>query len=402
MVTGRLQRPQIAEPSATFPVVGSVARRITAASLRSFASAASANSSIGHSQSAFNKSPVPVEINSIVPKDYRYKGHVALFIGSDVTSHLIANHIIPKLIKMQYKPVIFLPAHKHSSKPEAKLDICQDFNFYQRGLLSQIVYPYLNRNEPLLDKEGKPLEGINYSLQQLAQLYDLTIADVADVNDPSFIERLVTDRIVGAINIRGYQKFKAPFIQKMKDENAFFLNLHPGQLPQYRGLFGPLYAMGNGETSFGWTLHVIDEDYDRGPIVDVNFQNINYAEPAINLYLNFAEEGGRMIMHALNLWVHDYGFNNFVPSVQNEEQARYYSYPKKEDYDRWINDFILIDPDEMVQFYMSKYTIGDSNHGHRFFNELEDAIKNYNSERLWPGNTPDEEIEYPGPFPTNE
>jgi hypothetical protein len=45
------------------------------------------------------------------------------------------------------------------------------------------------------------------------------------------------------------------------------VNVHPGPLPDYRGLFTPFWQMLNGEKMLGCTVHRVDEGIDTGPIL---------------------------------------------------------------------------------------------------------------------------------------
>ena len=45
------------------------------------------------------------------------------------------------------------------------------------------------------------------------------------------------------------------------------INVHPGPLPKYRGLFAPFWQMCAGEETFASTLHFIDKGIDTGPII---------------------------------------------------------------------------------------------------------------------------------------
>jgi hypothetical protein len=47
------------------------------------------------------------------------------------------------------------------------------------------------------------------------------------------------------------------------------LNIHPGTLPGYGGLFAPMRQMMQGETHAGATLHYIDAGIDTGPVIEV-------------------------------------------------------------------------------------------------------------------------------------
>jgi methionyl-tRNA formyltransferase len=45
------------------------------------------------------------------------------------------------------------------------------------------------------------------------------------------------------------------------------LNIHPSMLPKYRGPSPVLWAVRNGDTHFGVTVHRMDESIDAGPIM---------------------------------------------------------------------------------------------------------------------------------------
>ncbi|MDP2800834.1 MAG: formyltransferase family protein [Phreatobacter sp.] len=47
------------------------------------------------------------------------------------------------------------------------------------------------------------------------------------------------------------------------------LNVHPGRLPEYGGLFAPFRQMLAGERMLGCTVHFVDEGIDTGPILAV-------------------------------------------------------------------------------------------------------------------------------------
>ena len=45
------------------------------------------------------------------------------------------------------------------------------------------------------------------------------------------------------------------------------VNIHPGPLPKYRGLFTPFWQYYNGEDALGCTVHLVDEGIDTGPVL---------------------------------------------------------------------------------------------------------------------------------------
>jgi hypothetical protein len=45
------------------------------------------------------------------------------------------------------------------------------------------------------------------------------------------------------------------------------LNVHPGPLPQYRGLFAPFWQAARGEMRLASSLHIVDAGIDTGPLI---------------------------------------------------------------------------------------------------------------------------------------
>lgn len=45
------------------------------------------------------------------------------------------------------------------------------------------------------------------------------------------------------------------------------LNIHPGQLPEYKGVDPVIYALASGEQQLGVTVHFQDKEFDTGPVL---------------------------------------------------------------------------------------------------------------------------------------
>jgi methionyl-tRNA formyltransferase len=66
------------------------------------------------------------------------------------------------------------------------------------------------------------------------------------------------------------------------------LNVHPGPLPAYRGLYAPFWQMLNGEDTLGCTVHLVDPGLDTGDVLSI--ERIPYTP------------GRSMLWHALHLY----------------------------------------------------------------------------------------------------
>lgn len=59
------------------------------------------------------------------------------------------------------------------------------------------------------------------------------------------------------------------------------LNLHPGDLPVYAGLFAPFHQLLDGRDRLGCTLHWVDAGIDTGPLVAKRFVDVDRARSLI-------------------------------------------------------------------------------------------------------------------------
>lgn len=79
----------------------------------------------------------------------------------------------------------------------------------------------------------------------------------------------------GAADLLGWQpdiivsiRFSLIFPQHVIDAvPAGILNVHPGPLPEYRGLYAPFWQIMNGEDRLRATLHLVDRGIDTGAVV---------------------------------------------------------------------------------------------------------------------------------------
>ncbi len=137
--------------------------------------------------------------------------------------------------------------------------------------------------------------------------------DLPQLADPEW-------RIELAMSVFYSRIIKAPFI----DRCDRILNLHNGPLPRYRGVSPINWALKNGESSHGVTIHEITPGIDDGPIVAQTTFTIH---PEID---EVRDVYARCIAFGFTL------FEDTLPRIdriearqQDESQALYYS--KKDD-----------------------------------------------------------------------
>ncbi len=119
-------------------------------------------------------------------------------------------------------------------------------------------------------------------------------------------------------------------------QHKLVLNLHNSPLPRYRGVNPINWALKNGETHHGVTIHKIDEGIDTGDI----FGQIKYSiypefEEVRDVYNKALEYGWTLFKSTIPI------IDKITPLKQNDEEACYYSdkdRPKLQERSSWTRE----------------------------------------------------------------
>ena len=99
------------------------------------------------------------------------------------------------------------------------------------------------------------------------------------------------------------------------------INLHPSLLPDYRGCFSSVWAILNGETQTGITIHYVTSEVDGGNILVQKKIDILEEDTAYSLYNKLISVFVRNISDAFGMLV-----SNHPGSIQcGDERQRYYA-----------------------------------------------------------------------------
>lgn len=111
--------------------------------------------------------------------------------------------------------------------------------------------------------------------------------------------------------------------------------LHPGQLPQIRGLCGPFQAMRMRHERSGCTLFHIDPEIDNGAIVDIGWTEIDYSRCLLwNFVQTYFAGTETFRRHLPTLEA-----GQLLPgSLQDKSAQRYFCYPTEAEFDRFLAD----------------------------------------------------------------
>ena len=108
-----------------------------------------------------------------------------------------------------------------------------------------------------------PTRGGGATVATVAESLEVPTQPSTSVRDPDFAEWMRGEEIDLLLNVHSLYVIR-PEIVAAPRIGSF--NLHPGPLPEYAGLNAPSWAIYNGETSHGVTVHWMEAGIDTGAI----------------------------------------------------------------------------------------------------------------------------------------
>ncbi|HIJ86704.1 MAG TPA: formyltransferase [Desulfuromonadales bacterium] len=143
--------------------------------------------------------------------------------------------------------------------------------------------------------EDSPTEEIWFrSVRELAERHGIPYV-TADINEPLNVARI--REIAPAFLLSFYYRnMIKPEVLDLASKGA--LNLHGSYLPRYRGRVPVNWAVINGETETGATLHYMEGKPDAGDIVDQITIPIAFTDTAFDVFNNLTEAAVEVISRA--------------------------------------------------------------------------------------------------------
>ena len=135
------------------------------------------------------------------------------------------------------------------------------------------------------------------------------------------IRRLQPELIV----VAGYHKKIPPDILGIPPLGV--INLHAGLLPAYRGPCTWKWALINGDSLTGVTVHDMTPELDKGDIIAQRSFAIADDDTAGSLFDKFCIHGAELLRETLEQWA----AGSISRVAQDESLASYFSYPTDED-----------------------------------------------------------------------
>jgi folate-dependent phosphoribosylglycinamide formyltransferase PurN len=164
------------------------------------------------------------------------------------------------------------------------------------------------------------------SLDELIRRHDLKSHDTENINEPATVD--VLRRWDADVFVTVY------FDQILKKEvlslpTTASLNMHPGLLPKYRGLWPEFWKLHNKEKFAGVTIHHINEEIDAGDVVAQIRYPIDAGDTKFSLLMKSAQRGTNALVKTLRT------LKKGLPlkTLRLKGKPKYYSLPTKLHFD---------------------------------------------------------------------
>lgn len=259
---------------------------------------------------------------------------LAFFVGSDLTSWLICHDVLSHIQSIA-EVEIFFPLHRVSKRiinEELLL-----LGTYERKVLQEVVFP-------ILDIQAKKL-GPYSAPSVFCKSINVRYQAVEDINDAAFFS-YIREQFDGVVSLRCYQKFSASYVHYFREERILW-NLHPGDLPSYRGVMTCFRAMQNREQQHAYTLHQMDADWDSGAIVAKSSVPLDLKRSFLCNMLALYPSGATVLIDNIVNYV-----RGKAPQYKSQGAGRYWHFPSQEEIQKSMREgVILADHEEIKKWY---------------------------------------------------
>jgi len=258
---------------------------------------------------------------------------ITILANRDVASNFALNRLVSALAA-EHQLSIFLSSRVggNTSIPEPLVQL----KFFEQSLFNDLLFPALACSS---------VDGRLLSFEALAASVDAPLSVLNKINSDEGLETLAASQpeLILSIRYGGILRDAAIAIPRLG-----VLNLHSGLLPQYRGVMASFYAMLNGDSVLGTTLHFIrDAGIDTGDIVGNTAQPMQREHSYLWNVLQLYPAGVDLMCSAVT----KLSAGVELPVHAQAEGGNYYSFPSEDQLRRFGDlGFSLYDVRETIDF----------------------------------------------------
>ena len=166
------------------------------------------------------------------------------------------------------------------------------------------------------------------TVKRVAKSFGVPWELVTDVNDPAWIAKLEARQPDVVVSFQ-HQIFKEPILRVPR---LACINCHPAALPKYRGVKPIFWAMLDGASEIGVTVHTMEPTIDTGRIVEQRVLPLREGSSLLENYYRAYAVAGDVIADALDRLSELRGVEGLPQIPQTSE---YYRYPTNADVGRF-------------------------------------------------------------------
>ncbi len=256
--------------------------------------------------------------------------NITILANKDVASCVALNYLLTTLHPHQLS--IFLSS-RVGSKPLP--EVLRQLKFVEQDLFNELLFPV----QQLQPKASAQLKGFG----KLAEAVDHRMAELNNINSEEglMLFRESAPDLVLSIRYGVILKEAALAIPQHG-----VLNLHSGLLPAYKGVMATFWALLNGESEIGTTLHTIDDaSIDTGRVVSTSSMQVDTQRSYLWHVLGLYEEGCRQMADAVAAIAQGAP----MPTNPQQGQGHYFTFPTEIELERFrAKGWRLWDPQDVV------------------------------------------------------
>lgn len=259
---------------------------------------------------------------------------IVVCVKLDLEGNIALNRLAPALGAHELSIIL----SDKVTRIERQVRQSAEFLFYERDLLVDHLFPLLDRIPPPCTQAE------NLTFHQLAERHRCPLRLIRDINAPdseAYLRELRPDVI---LSVRYDLIFKPNVIRIPR---CGIYNIHPGELPRYRGVYAPFRAMLQREEFAGCTLHRVDEQIDGGPVVGIRRLRIDPSRSVLWHMAHLYPLGIELFLDLLPRLEQE---GALPASPQDESQMRYYTFPTAAEFQELVDrGGSLIDPGDYLE-----------------------------------------------------
>ena len=241
---------------------------------------------------------------------------IAVCVKNDLFGAIVLNRVVPRLVAAGgHQLAVFMSVRDRVELDDnvPELDLMR---LVERQIPLNVLFPLLDASN-MPRQMATPHQVAATTARPLTLVHDMTRqGGVAD------IEAFTPDLI---LSVRFSYLFKRSTIATA---TAGIINVHPGPLPGYRGLYAPFWQMIRGHDTLRCTVHLVDDGIDTGPVLSIEDVTL--------------VPGRSMLWHATQLYLAgadravDYILNGLPhPQPQDPALAGSNAFPTAQDFARF-------------------------------------------------------------------